>query len=109
MVEAKCGRIAARHVVITADHNSVKFPHQLNHVIRVCAIANNVAEIPHGVILGRGGKHRFEGGKIGVDVGDHEYAHIPFSPAVAGCTAVLTEPFVCSRSELRLISAGHYH
>lgn len=79
MMQAECGRIAARPVVIAAHHNAAKFPRQFNHFIRVCAIADNVAEVPDRVIWWRCRKHRFESRQIGMDVGDDEGAHVSFT------------------------------
>ena len=71
MMQAECVRIAARHVVITADHNSAKFPRQLNHLVRVRAIADDVAEVPDAVVFRCSGKNSLECLEIGVNVGNN--------------------------------------
>jgi hypothetical protein len=71
MMQAECVRIAAGHVVIASDHNSAEFPRQLNHFIRVCAIADDVAEVPDGIVFRSSGKNSLECLEIGVNVGNN--------------------------------------
>lgn len=76
MMQAECGRIAARHVVIAADHNSAKLPRQLNRFIGVCAVANDIAEIPDDVVMRRSRKNCLESRQIGMNVGNDKRAHL---------------------------------
>jgi glycine/D-amino acid oxidase-like deaminating enzyme len=79
VVEAKGGRIAARPVVIAADHNSAELPGQINHLVGIRAVANDIAEIPDRVIVWRSRKNRFESRQIGMNVGNDKRAHAGFT------------------------------
>ena len=51
-------------------------PNAIKHLVRTAAVADRITKIPHRVIAAiRGGKHRSERFKIGVDVGEDEDAH----------------------------------
>jgi hypothetical protein len=55
MMQAECGRIAARPVVIAAYRNPANFSGQINHFIGIAAVADKIAEIPDDVVLWRSG------------------------------------------------------
>jgi hypothetical protein len=76
MMQAECVRIAARHVVIAADHNSAEFPGQMDHLVGIRAVANDIAEIPDRVMRWRSRKNRLECLEIRVNVGDDKGAHL---------------------------------
>ena len=71
--------------MIATDHNPAELPCQINHFIGIRAIANNIAKIPNGVILGRSGKNRFESLQIGMNVGDQKCAHVNPSVVLLHC------------------------
>jgi hypothetical protein len=70
---------AASQVMIATHENTTETPGQINNLIGICAIANNIAEIPDGIILRSSGKNGLEGRKIGMDVGDDKGAHLSLS------------------------------
>lgn len=79
MMEDKCVRGAARHIVIAADHNPSKFPGQMDHLVGIRAVSNNVTKVPGDVVLRDRGKNRFESWQIRMDVGDDKRAHVNFT------------------------------
>jgi hypothetical protein len=70
---------AARPVVIATDYNPAKVPGQINHFVRIRAVANDVAKIPDDVMLRSSSKNCFESGQIGMNVGNDKRAHVGFT------------------------------
>lgn len=68
MLLAEFFRIAASSVVIATYRIPAKFPGQINHFIRVGAVADNIAKIPDDVVLWRGAKNSLECLKIRMNV-----------------------------------------
>ena len=59
---------AARPVVIAAHDNPTQLPDKFNNLIGIRAVADDVAEIPNRIMLGRGGKNRLESRETGVQI-----------------------------------------
>ena len=83
MMQAECGRITARPVVIAAYRDSAKFSGQINHFIGICTITDNIAEIPYHVVFWRRGKNSLKSWEIRVDVGYDKRTHLSFSFALS--------------------------
>lgn len=67
--------------MITPHNNPAELPDHINYFVGVCAIADDIAEIPNHIVLWRNGKNRFKCLEIRVNVGDYKCAH--FSPAAS--------------------------
>ena len=83
MMQAECGRIAARPVVIAAYRNPAKFSGQINHFVGICTITDNIAEIPYHVVFRRRGKNSLKSWEIRVDVGYDKRTHLSLSFALS--------------------------
>ncbi len=68
-----------RPVVIATYDNTTELPGQIYDLIWICAIANNVAEVPDGIMLRSSGKNSLESLEIGVNVGNNKCSHVSFT------------------------------
>jgi hypothetical protein len=76
---------AARPVVIATHNDSAEVPGQINHFVRVRAVANDVAKIPDDVMLRSGSENCLESWQIGMNVGDQKCAHVNPSVVLLFC------------------------
>ncbi len=97
----------ARSVVIAAHDNTTELPGQINNFIGICAIADDVAEVPDGVVFWCSGKNSLECLEIGVNVGNNKCSHVSFTFVLwlyflPGASAVMRLPGAvwCSAMEL---------
>lgn len=76
MMQAECGRIAARPVVIATYRDPAKFSGQINHFVGIATVADNVAQVPDHVVFWRRGKNSLKSWEIRVDVGYDKRTHV---------------------------------
>jgi hypothetical protein len=57
-------------VVVAADKCCAETAYTLDDLIRVGSIADDIAQVPHGIVLGRVREHGLQRLQIGMDIGE---------------------------------------
>ena len=67
--------------MVAADENRSQLTRARGHLIRICAVANDIAQVINLVVFGSGVQASLQRLKVGMDVRQNQYAQGACSPS----------------------------